>query len=392
MRFTMPVRRPVLRALLAATAFAVPALSALAQARTSAAAVGAPAGAPAARRLIGAGSIGIALLVPPANGIYQRTGEALVEGAAAAHARDGAGVAIEVIPIDDDPIELRGLYDELHGRGFSMVIGPLTRRAVSLIADVGPPPVFTLALNQPERGALPPNMLSMGLSIESEAQQAAAVAWEEAVAASRRPRAAVIQDATPLGRRSASAFAERWLSLGGDAYEAIEVETATAGRVRSQLESVRADVYFVAGPPSLAQAVRVAVGTDAVVYGTSRLNSGIASPADTVPAGSASERYLIAAPELDGVRFVDMPWRVQPDHRAVMAYPRPAGMHAELQKIYALGIDAYRVARLLLSRAPAIQLDGVTGRLRLSPDGSLVEREGVIAEYRDGVIVALASP
>lgn len=391
MRFTMPARRPVLRALLAAAAFAVPALSALAQARTSAAPAGAPAGTPAARRQIGSGSIGIALLVPPPNGIYQRTGEALVEGVAAAHAHDGAGIAIEVVAVEDDPIALLGLYDELSARGFSVVIGPLTRRAVSLIAESGPPVVFTLALNHPDRGPLPANMLSFGVSIEGEAQQAAAIAWEDALVASRRPRAAVIQEPTPLGRRSASAFAERWLALGGDAYEAIEVETPTAGRVSKQLASVRADVYFVAGPPYLAQAVRVAVGTDAVVYGTSRLNSGIASPADAV-ADSATERYLVAAPELDGVRFVDMPWRVQPDHRAVMAYPRPTGMHAELQKLYALGIDAYRIARLLLARAPVIQLDGVTGHLRLSPDGTQVEREGVIAEYRGGAIVALAAP
>src|SRR5690606_742923 len=100
MRFTMLARRPVLRALLAATAFAVPALSALAQARTSAAPPGASAGSPAGRRQIGSGSIGIALLVPPANGIYRRTGDALVEGVGAAHARDGAGIAVEIVAIE----------------------------------------------------------------------------------------------------------------------------------------------------------------------------------------------------------------------------------------------------------------------------------------------------
>jgi len=108
--------------------------------------------------------------------------------------------------------------------------------------------------------------------------------------------------------------------------------------------------------------------------------------------GQPAGAFPLRSPELDGVRFVDLPWRVQPDAPAVMAYPRPADMNLELQKLYALGIDAFRIARLLVDRAPVIDLDGVTGRLRLSADGTMFTREGVLVEYRDGVIVPITAP
>lgn len=382
-RYPMPSRRPVLRTLLGAAALAVPAFSALAQGDTSAGESATRGTAARERQRIGAGPIGIALFVPPSEGMYRRATLALVDGVRAAHQRDGTGITIEVIEIDEDLVALRGLYDELQQRGFSMVIGPLTRDAVALIADAGSPPVFTLALNEREGRALPPNMLSLGVSIESEARQAASIAWEEAALVAPRPRAAVLQDPTALGSRAASAFAERWSALGGDLYEPIEVANATAGRMRTLLSGLRADTWFVAASPVIAQAVRVSVGPRAPIYGTSRLNTG------AVRTGEVVDRYPIRSPELDGVRLIDLPWRVQPDAPAVMAYPRPPDMNLEVQKLYALGIDSFRIARLLIDRAPAIDLDGVTGRLRLSADGTTIEREGVLAEYRDGVLVPL---
>ncbi|HLS55550.1 MAG TPA: penicillin-binding protein activator [Zeimonas sp.] len=384
---TISVRRDALRALAGAVLAAVPALSALAQTETSAIGAESRGVASRERKLVGKGPVGVALLVPPDNGIYRRAAQALVAGVRAAHARDGATVTLEIIEIDEDVVSLRALYDELRQRGFSMVIGPLTRSAVSLIAQGGPPPVFTLALNQPDEGAVPTNMLTFGLSIETEARQAASIAWDEASLAtsSRRVRAAVVQDSSALGRRAASAFAERWRDLGGDVYAPVEIATPTAGRVRSAVARLQADVFFVGASPNVARALKVALGGRATIYGTSMLNIGAVQGAE----GAAA---LLRSPDLDGVRLVDMPWQVHRDSGAVMAYPRPADMHMELQKLYALGIDAFRLAVQLLDRADELDLDGVTGRLRLSPGGhGAVDREAVLAEYRDGVLVPLVA-
>src|SRR5690606_30522700 len=376
-----------LRALAGAVLAAAPALSALAQTETSAIGAESRGVASRERKLVGKGPVGVALLVPPDNGIYRRAAQALVAGVRAAHARDGATVTLEIIEIDEDVVSLRALYDELRQRGFSMVIGPLTRSAVSLIAQGGPPPVFTLALNQPDEGAVPTNMLTFGLSIETEARQAASIAWDEASLAtsSRRVRAAVVQDSSALGRRAASAFAERWRDLGGDVYAPVEIATPTAGRVRSAVARLQADVFFVGASPNVARALKVALGGRPTIYGTSMLNIGAVQGAE----GAAA---LLRSPDLDGVRLVDMPWQVQRDSVAVMAYPRPADMHLELQKLYALGIDAFRLAMQLIDRADELDLDGVTGHLRLSPGGrGAVDREAVLAEYRDGVLVPLAA-
>ena len=69
------------------------------------------------------------------------------------------------------------------------------------------------------------------------------------------------------------------------------------------------------------------------------------------------------------MRLIDMPWQVQPDNAAVMVYPRyqGAGRNSDLGRLYALGIDAYRVT-LEIAKKPvtAFRLDGVTGRLAVN--------------------------
>jgi len=70
--------------------------------------------------------------------------------------------------------------------------------------------------------------------------------------------------------------------------------------------------------------------------------------------------------DLQGVRYVDMPWFVQPDHPAVMVYPPPkVALPLEQERLYALGIDAFRIGNQLLKGEQEKPLDGVTGRVVL---------------------------
>jgi len=89
--------------------------------------------------------------------------------------------------------------------------------------------------------------------------------------------------------------------------------------------------------------------------------------------------------DLDGVRFLDMPWFVQPDHPAVMVYNHPATpTSVEQERLYALGLDAWRLAGLITNpgqRNP--MLDGVTGRLTLDA-GHQFARQLTAVEIRDG--------
>ena len=87
----------------------------------------------------------------------------------------------------------------------------------------------------------------------------------------------------------------------------------------------------------------------------------------------------IKAPQLE--------WLLQPDHPAVMVY---AGANAappaatDTERLYAFGIDAYRLATALLNGTDLAReaLDGVTGRIWLGADRHFV-RELTAARARD---------
>ena len=117
-----------------------------------------------------------------------------------------------------------------------------------------------------------------------------------------------------------------------------------------------------------------------------RAQTGTAIPCYVGSAGNPGRTPGMGLPELDGLRVVDLPWVVRPDNRAVMMYPRPLETEQSLTmtRLYALGIDAFLVAReLALRPGSAFVIDGVTGHLEVGRDGVLRRREAM-AVYRDG--------
>jgi outer membrane PBP1 activator LpoA protein len=94
----------------------------------------------------------------------------------------------------------------------------------------------------------------------------------------------------------------------------------------------------------------------------------------------------VANLDLDNVRFLEMPWFAEQDHPAVMAYAKPAQpMPAELERLYALGIDAWRLGQLITKNDNTRNLpplDGVTGRITF--DGHQLVRALSSVEIRDG--------
>ncbi len=72
--------------------------------------------------------------------------------------------------------------------------------------------------------------------------------------------------------------------------------------------------------------------------------------------------------DLNDIRFVDMPWLLQADHPAVMTYPRAnPPLTIDNERLYALGVDAFRLTQLLLTDnvTNALPLDGVSGQIQL---------------------------
>ena len=118
------------------------------------------------------------------------------------------------------------------------------------------------------------------------------------------------------------------------------------------------------------------------IYGTGQMNP------IPLPDRITAEHF----PELNSVRLLDIPWQLQPDHAAVMIYPRAVvdanqKRSADMERLYALGIDAFRVALQIAQQHKQFEIDGVTGRLKVTMDknGAHFERIEPFAIYREGL-------
>lgn len=318
----------------------------------------------------------IALLLPVNAEKFARHAEAVKTGFLnAARAQGWSPLPIRVHAVTDDTQDIVAGYRRALVAGARMVVGPLTRDGVTALAASNLIAMPTLALNVPDGGTrMPPNLYTLSLQIEPEARQIARIAFRDG-----RFNAFTINGGTPLLRRMHQAFVEEFTRLGGShvAEYAFTADAEGLGRIKQAVSLGVADMAFLALDFQQARLVRAYLDPLAL-YATSQIN-----PGDTGP---------LAGFDLGSIRFVDMPWLVQPDHPAVMIYPRPDYRGGtDLDRLYALGIDAFRIAQNLLNNRPDAVLDGVTGRLTLGRDRHFV-REPVSVQYGEGTLLVADEP
>ncbi|MET0321127.1 MAG: penicillin-binding protein activator [Duganella sp.] len=335
------------------------------------------------------------LILPLRSDTLGAAAEALRAGFMAGWERDKDNITVDVIETGDGAQDILASYAQAVA-GADIIVGPLARSAVTAVAASPLVSKPTIALNHPEGYGtssaipLPQQMLAMGLSIEEEARQVAQWAAAEQPGAT----ALILTTSSPWQRRIAAAFAARWEQLGNPVRT---VELNAPNSYLSDPDLVQLRARLQQEPPGL---LFSAMGADQTRQLRGALTSGLLhesdepvistadglpvrpaaspAPAPAVPAFGALPLYGTSAlnasggmnsptNELDGVRLLDLPWQVQRDHPAVMVYPHPvqAGT-ADMERLYALGIDAFRVARAI-SRQPGaagrFHVDGVTGRL-----------------------------
>jgi outer membrane PBP1 activator LpoA protein len=233
--------------------------------------------------------------------------------------------------------------------------------------------VPTLALNVPDGAAAAPSEVYMlSLQLEAEARQVAQLAYQDGYR-----KVITVYDDTPLLRRMHQAFVEEFTRLGGTQASAHAFTHVPEGltRIKRAADTGGVDAGFLALDLTRARLARPYLGA-LPIYATSQVHPGSTG--------------LLAGFDLAGVRFLDMPWLLQPEHPAVMAYPRPPFRDAvELDRFYALGIDAFRVTMTLLSGKAGASLDGVTGRLTLGNDRQFY-RGLTAAQFTDGKLTVRA--
>jgi outer membrane PBP1 activator LpoA protein len=320
----------------------------------------------------------IVLLLPGAATPFARAAEAVRSGFFAAHGTAGAPMAIESRETDETPAAVAAAIDEAATRGVRLVVGPLTRDAVDALARSGGARLPVLALNTPANDApLPASLRALGLRVEDEARSIvrALVRGSLAVGASTEsmPFAVIIGNGG-LERRAGAAFvaAAREYGRRAETFE-LSLKQERLAELAKRLAAQPWRAILLALNAGESAAVRPWLPPETIVLATSRVHL-------------LEQSTVGLAQELEGIAFVDMPWLVEPDHPAVMVYPRTATPYsAELERLYALGIDAYRIAAEWMKGSQRFELDGVTGRLRIDPAlAGHVERLPTMAVFVNG--------
>lgn len=345
----------------------------------------------------------IAVLLP-LTGHLGATGTAILDGILAAYHDSPAAhrPSLRVYDVSGDPGEILSHYRKAVAEGARVVIGPLDKNAVSILARAGSLPVPVLALNVADDVWPLTGLYQFGLNPEDETRQVA-----ERTVLDGHERALVIAPRGEWGDRLARHFERRFVELGGRVLSITQFDPSTTdhsaiisetllidhSRARQrQLQSAlgrklqfeprrRQDidvVVMIATPQqarSLQPQLRFHYAHDLPVLATSHIYSGIPDPRNDV--------------DLDGITYSDIPWLIEGVN------PRP-DLHAELQtqlsaasrnqpRLVALGIDAYGVLPVLQSiEGRRMRYDGVTGQLWTDRDG-LVHRDLRWLRFQEGV-------
>lgn len=312
----------------------------------------------------------IALLLPLKSPSFAKAADAVKQGFLSAASVTPNSLPVLVYPCADEATEVSELYLQALLAGAVAIAGPLTRNGVAALAASGELSTPTLALNivdEPRNDQL----YFFGLPAEVEARQSARRASDIGLYGM-----SVIHTGTPFSRRLAQAFTDEWVRLGG--YIQSEIVFSGNPSLIRELQPRFGGAVFIAAEVDKARMLRPFVDSGLPVYSTSQIFIGNSN--------------TLLNYDLAEVRFVDMPWMLQPDHPAVMVYPRAATpLPPDQERLYALGIDAFRLLHVLYEPRASytLPMDGVTGKISLT--GHLFQREPLLAIMRAGQGLPLGS-
>jgi hypothetical protein len=313
------------------------------------------------------GDATIALVLPLESPDYARVAAAVRDGFLAAAGAAKATDRCRVIGHGDQGV--LGAFEAARSMGVAVVVGPLLRDDLRALVAANAPLPVTLALNQlDDAAALPPLVYTLALSVEGDARPLA-----QRMRGNGATSVVVIGNDTPISKRFAAAFGGEWLLAGGGPVESVRFDPRPDG-----LSALRGAL----ARSNASAAVLALDGQDAAIA----RNFALRVPVYGLSLVNQSHAPAVLA-DLEGLQFVEIPWLARPDDRAFAKLPRRDMGNTVLDRLYALGLDAFAVAQALVHGAPErLDIDGATGRLTLS-GGRHVEREGVLAVFRGGQVV-----
>ncbi len=343
-------------------------------------------------------------LLLPLSGPLAQAGRAVRDGFIATYLRFGRTIGYELTLYDTAGDSIGNLYEQALVDGMDILVGPLLRDNVAQMNRLNPElPVLALNyLTEDGEDAPSPRLLQLGLAIEDEARSIASRLERDGVR-----RLLLVRNDEEWAIRAANALKSAWSGPPDEPHalteqQILDLKTITESvgaamfvndsedRKAGLEELLREDLEFLP---------RARADVDAVVALVTNLEANALVPAlhfhsaRDVPVYTSSQSLRGARPadlrELEGFRVSELPWFVEDDETYREMHEAFALDENPMSSLYALGVDAFRVAdRLpLLAEGARPALLGSTGGLLLGPDGRFA-RELAWARVTEGRAVA----
>ena len=357
----------------------------------------------------------IAILLPE-TGPYQASAEAIKRGILAAHFNSKSNARLHFLAVDTD--NQTGIsnvlqeYERAIELQASVVIGPLDKQSVEILANADNLPIPVLALNRLANDSTRQNLFQFGLAPEDEAVAVADYATKQ-----NFHRALVLAPNNEWGARIAAAFNSQWLQNGGvllnqanynpnqndfastlkpllglqaseQRYDSLRQRLGTSLEFEARRRQDIDFVFLVAKPLKARQLVpqlKFHRSGQLPIIATSHVYEGYDNSQQNI--------------DLNNLVISDMPWVftniAQSDPTYIALRNDSHARFEEFVRLYALGADAYHLIPELnkLSHSPEISFNGATGVLSINAYGQ-VTRTPRWAKFNHGLLdlLPLAEP
>lgn len=350
-------------------------------------------------------------IILPETGPYKSAANAIKQGLISAHFSANSDTQLHFFAVETDTVtgvsNVWQAYQQAIDLKANLVIGPLGKESVQLLADAKKLPIPVLALNRLANNVQKDNLFQFGLAPEDDAISAANYATNQGC-----QRAVVLAPNTNWGDRIASAFNEQWLSNGGillnrnDYTESSSDFSTTISpllNLHNSKQRSRQLSQAIATPIEFEPRRRQDI--DFVFLIAKPLKARQLMPqlkfhrSGKLPIIATSHAYAGYEDsqqniDLNGLIFNDIPWifseTVLADPSYIALNNTKSGDFNRFIRLYALGTDAYRLIAQLndMSRDTTVTSQGATGLLSIDAGGH-VKRETLWATFNKGIIEPL---
>jgi hypothetical protein len=352
----------------------------------------------------------IAVLLPN-SGPFASAAKAIKRGIVAAHLSAQSSAQLRFYSVTTDSktgtTDVLQQYNTAVSNKASVVIGPLSKQAVNLLAAQETLAVPVIALNRAETVFSQPNLFQFGLAPEDDAYAAAEYAINNGL-----QRALVLAPKGKWGDRIASAFIDAWLANGGTLinqgrYDAQKSDFSYIIKPLLALNSSKdrkkalqstlnqtieyeprrrqdIDFLFLAAKPLKARQLMPQLKFHRYgslpVIATSHAYNGKPNPQQDI--------------DLNGMILSQIPWAFAETRSSDPVYNALTNNDAKslgsLNRLYALGVDAYHLIAELntMTRSQSVVFAGATGELSIDSNGN-IKRKTRFASFKNGKIKLL---